>query len=116
MFWAFVVLTLNFGVVGALLCVLGLRSRTGLALNDWWGMRTEKTMVDAETFAKANRAIWCSYVFQGCVLLAAGLATRVVGIVDDDAYVLLGAIALGSVFVIFPSVFYGYIKAHRSIR
>ncbi|WP_103063042.1 SdpI family protein [Actinomyces qiguomingii] len=115
MFWPFGVLAFNFLVAGLALFVLGLRSRTGLALNQWWGLRTKKTMVDEETFAKANRAIWRIYVFQGCVSITAGIATLIVGIVNNEAYPLLAAIGLGSTLVFLTSMLYASTKAHRSI-
>ncbi|MDE1537056.1 MULTISPECIES: SdpI family protein [Actinotignum] len=116
MFWPFAVLSINFIAMGVVMFILGLRSRTGLALNPWWGMRTKKTMVDKETFAKANRAIWRIYIFQSGISFVTGCAILIVGIVDAEAYVPLVVITLGSALVIFLAALFAYIKAHRSIR
>lgn len=116
MFWAFGTLAVNFLIAGVLLFMLGVRSRDGLALSSLWGIRTKRTMVDAETFAKANRAIWRSYIFQGYVSVISGIAILVLGLVNDEAYVLLVIIALGSTLAILASTISGYFKAHRSIR
>lgn len=35
------------------------------------GVRTKKTMRDAETFAQANRAIWWTYVASGVISIIA---------------------------------------------
>lgn len=116
MFWPFGILGFNFLAAGVLLFALGVRSRTGLALSQWWGVRTKRTMVDAETFAKANRAAWRSYIFQGCASFVAGLAILILGIVNSEAFISLVAIAVGATLVILVATIYGYVKAHRSIQ
>lgn len=116
MFWLFVLLACDFSVVGVVLCMLGLRSRAGLRMSSLWGMRTKKTMRNEETFRKANLAIWRTYIFQGCLCIACGLAALIVGILNDEAYSILAMIALGSLIILFPSVIYSYHKAHRSIQ
>lgn len=115
-FWAFGILAVTFFVTGIMLSMLGWRSRTGLALNQFWGVRTKRTMIDAPTFAKANKAIWRCYIFQGCTSSIAGIILLVAGIVNDEAYAFLTVVALSSAALVIASTIYGYLKAHRSIR
>lgn len=115
-FWTFGILAVTFFVTGVMLFMLGLRSKKGLALSQFWGVRTNRTMVNARTFAKANKAIWRCYIFQGCTSFIAGIMVLVTGIVNDEAYVFLVIVALSSALLIIASTVYGYFKAHRSIR
>lgn len=116
MFWPFGIVALNFFIAGVLLFMLGVRSRDGLELSSLWGLRTKRTMVDAETFAKANRAIWRTYIFQGYLSLICGIAILAVGLINNEAYALLAIIALANTLIILIAAIYGYFKGHQSIR
>lgn len=57
MFWLFIFVAVSFILGGMVIIRLGFESRGRLRLNPYWGMRTSRTMVDEETFARANRAV-----------------------------------------------------------
>ena len=80
------------------------------------GVRTKKTMRDAETFAQANRAIWWTYVAGGAITIIAGIVVMIVGLIDDEAYPVLGGIAVGASVSILALTLFGGVLAHRSIR
>lgn len=116
MFLIFLLVAVNFLISGVVVCILGKRSREGLALSQLWGLRTKRTMVNAETFAKANKAIWRSYMFQGYVSFIAGIAILIAGIIDSENPIPLVVIAITSTVIILAVAFYGHVKGHKAIQ
>ena len=112
----FIAIFVTFLVTGVIMIFLGLQSRTALPLSPWMGVRTKETMRDAETFAQANRAIWWIYVTNGVISIIAGVAVLIVGLIDDEAYPVLGGIGGGTAMLILILSLYSVVKAHRSIR
>lgn len=112
----FITVFATFTISGVMMIYLGLQPRKALPLNPWIGVRTKKTMRDAETFAQANRAIWWTYVAGGVITIIAGIVVMIVGLIDDEAYPVLGGIAVGVAVVLLALTLYGGVLAHRSIQ
>lgn len=115
MLWPFALVSVEMILFGIVLCALAWHSRRGLKLNPWWGLRTKRTMASTDAFTQANRAIWPIYGFQAGTCLMTGLAVLTVGVLNNEAFLLLAILSGGCALVLIMAELAGHIRGHRSL-
>ncbi|AYD89973.1 SdpI family protein [Actinomyces lilanjuaniae] len=98
MFW---LLALTFCVSAVVLTALGVRARAGtLARSHLYGVRTRGTMVDEETYARSNQAVWWGYVVQGGIFAVEAVMTVFFALSGGPDVIFIVVIVMGMFIVL----------------